>query len=71
MQIQYIADTIKMPMFDFKCSSCGTVQERIVKLEDDAPACKKCGGETEKQISGGIGVKFKGPGFHVNDYYCK
>ena len=71
MQVQYFVGTKTMPMFDFKCSSCGIVQERIVKLDEPAPACKKCGSDTEKQLAGGMSVKFKGPGFHVNDYYCK
>jgi len=38
-----------MPVFDFKCKSCGEVEEiRIQSTKDPNPPCKKCSTETER-----------------------
>jgi putative FmdB family regulatory protein len=43
-----------MPIYDFKCSNCGTVSEFRVQnnSEGDALTCPICGGQTmERQLS--------------------
>ncbi|HNY13484.1 MAG TPA: zinc ribbon domain-containing protein [Candidatus Wallbacteria bacterium] len=52
-----------MPIFEFKCSKCGTVFEKIQMKRDPNPACASCGSEkTDKMVSifgftGGEGAK--------------
>ncbi len=43
-----------MPMYEFACSHCGHVFEKIRRLSDEgAPLCPNCGStETQKKISG-------------------
>ena len=57
-----------MPIYEFKCDSCGTVTERLQKM-DDAPLkkCPKCGGKVEKIFSRSS-FQLKGSGWYVTDY---
>jgi putative FmdB family regulatory protein len=57
-----------MPLYEYKCSSCGETFEVIQKFSD-APVKvhKKCGGPVERLISPSA-LKFKGSGWYVNDY---
>jgi len=41
--------------------------ERLQGYSDPNPSCEKCGGELRKEVSQ-VSIKFKGSGFHVNDY---
>jgi putative FmdB family regulatory protein len=40
-----------MPIFDFKCGSCGTTTEELVKPSVKTIACVSCGNEATKQLS--------------------
>lgn len=41
-----------MPIFEYKCPSCGKMQEVLVKGGPaKAPACPGCGKQMEKQFS--------------------
>src|SRR4029078_5972779 len=57
-----------MPIYEFKCDSCGTVTERLQKM-DDAPLkkCPKCGGKVVKIFSRSS-FQLKGSGWYVTDY---
>lgn len=58
-----------MPIFDFKCASCGHVEE--VLQSGSAPAtksCPSCGKETfEKQVSASS-FHLKGSGWYKTDF---
>jgi len=45
---------VKMPIYEFKCKSCGTGFEQLTKISElDSVACPKCeSGEVEKLMSG-------------------
>lgn len=47
-----------MPIYAFKCPTCGTQKEEIVKMGTTKTTCEKCGGESEKQLS----MRFHGHG---------
>ncbi|MFN7992347.1 MAG: FmdB family zinc ribbon protein [Bryobacteraceae bacterium] len=57
-----------MPMYEYKCASCGTVFEVIQKFSDqplrEHPGC---GGVVERLISAPA-LQFKGTGWYVTDY---
>ncbi len=58
----------KMPLYEYRCQSCGAVFEVIQKFSD-APLTQHegCGGNVEKLISPAALV-FKGTGWYVTDY---
>jgi putative FmdB family regulatory protein len=57
-----------MPLYEYKCQSCGDVFEIIQKFSD-APLTVhgKCGGPVERLISVSA-LQFKGTGWYVTDY---
>ena len=53
-----------MPTYEYQCDKCG---HRFEKRQgfDDPPSkgCPECRGAVQRVISGGLGIRFKGPGF--------
>ena len=60
-----------MPLYEYRCTSCGHRFEKIQKI-NDAPetACPKCGGELVRPLTAPA-LQFKGAGWYVNDYAAK
>lgn len=60
-----------MPMYEYKCQSCGLVFEARQKFSD-APLteCRECGGVVEKMISQ-TGFALKGGGWYDQGYSDK
>ena len=57
-----------MPLYEYKCQSCGEVFEIIQKFSDTPLSVhEKCGGAVERLISTSA-LMFKGSGWYVNDY---
>src|SRR5882724_80576 len=57
-----------MPLYEYKCGSCGEVFEVIQKFSDQPLTVhEKCGGAVERLISTSA-LQFKGSGWYVNDY---
>ena len=57
-----------MPLYEYKCHSCGDVFEIIQKFSDEPLAVhESCGGPVERLISTSA-LQFKGSGWYVNDY---
>jgi putative FmdB family regulatory protein len=57
-----------MPLYEYKCESCGEVFEIIQKFSDTPLTVhQKCGGKVERLISTSA-LMFKGSGWYVNDY---
>lgn len=60
-----------MPLYEYKCKSCGSSFEIIQKVsETPLQKCIKCGGKLEKVISPPA-LQFKGNGWYVTDYAQK
>lgn len=57
-----------MPLYDYRCQTCGTVFEVRQKFED-APLTvhEGCGGVVERLLSTPA-LQFKGSGFYITDY---
>lgn len=50
-----------MPLFEFGCPSCETVEEHYLPLASSAdPNCERCGAATKRMISR-FGIVFTGP----------
>jgi putative FmdB family regulatory protein len=57
-----------MPVYEYRCKSCGETHEIEHGYNDDRPTkCPTCGGQLIR-VFHPIGVVFKGSGFHKNDY---
>ncbi len=57
-----------MPLYEYKCVSCGALFEKIRKFSDPPlTKCEKCGGKLEQLLSSPA-FQFKGTGFYVTDY---
>jgi putative FmdB family regulatory protein len=39
-----------MPTYDYRCRDCGTEFESFQRIGARAPACRACGGRTEKLL---------------------
>lgn len=60
-----------MPLYEYRCKKCGRKIEVIQKFSDQPlTRCEECGGELEKLFSAPA-IRFKGPGWYVNDYAGK
>ena len=57
-----------MPIYEYRCKSCGTLIEAIQKF-DDKPLrkCRECSGRLEKQISR-TSFQLKGGGWFAQGY---
>jgi putative FmdB family regulatory protein len=56
-----------MPMYEYKCESCGIGFERIQHFKDEPlKECPECGGSVRRLIQP-VGIIFKGSGFYITD----
>lgn len=61
----------KMPLYEYRCSSCGAVCEILQRADDPPPAaCGACGGPMKKRVSAPA-IQFKGNGWYITDYAHK
>ena len=62
-----------MPTYEYECGACGHRFEKFQSMTEKAikkcPECRKP--ESQRVISGGAGVLFKGSGFYQTDYRSK
>jgi putative FmdB family regulatory protein len=58
-----------MPTYEYKCPA-GHVFEKFYPTMTNSRRlkCPTCGKMAERQISGGVGLVFKGSGFYITDY---
>jgi len=66
-----------VPLYEYKCPTCGYEKEFLFEIDHHAPLCPTCcwnpyiNGEKEimvKLVSIPGRPKFKGPGFYETDY---
>lgn len=61
-----------MPTYDYECTQCKHKFHLIQSITSKPAArCPKCRSKSERLISGGAGIIFKGSGFYVTDYKRK
>ena len=60
-----------MPLYEYRCKSCGHTFEVIQKFSDRAlRKCSECSGPLEKLVSRSS-FQLKGGGWYINDYSSK
>src|SRR5258706_14586083 len=58
-----------MPTYEYKCPNGHLFEKTFPRISNQRFAkCPKCGKRSERQISGGAGLVFKGSGFYATDY---
>ena len=57
-----------MPTYEYRCPQ-GHEFEKFQRMTDPPEAeCPECGSASERMLSGGAGLLFKGEGFYITDY---
>ncbi|RLC33116.1 zinc ribbon domain-containing protein [Candidatus Woesebacteria bacterium] len=56
-----------MPIYEYKCTNCERVQEKMAKVGDAAPPCWICNKETIKVVSQSS-FSLKGRGWYKDGY---
>lgn len=58
-----------MPIYEYRCSSCGHQQEFLQKLSDPPHTrCTKCGEESFAKMVTAAGFQLKGSGWYATDF---
>jgi putative FmdB family regulatory protein len=56
-----------MPIYDYKCDSCGRFEKAQRITEEALKECPECGGHVQRLISKNVGIVLKGGGFYSTD----
>ena len=58
-----------MPIYEYRCESCGHEQEVMQKMSD-APltTCPECNKDTYKKLISAAGFQLKGNGWYATDF---
>ena len=66
-----VGRVLEMPIYEYKCDSCGEIFELIQKFSDTPlKVHENCGGAVERLLSAAA-LQFKGSGWYVTDYAGK
>ncbi|MCK9525850.1 MAG: zinc ribbon domain-containing protein [Limnochordia bacterium] len=56
-----------MPIYEYKCTTCGRFEQKQSIKDSPLVHCPTCDGPVQRLISKSVGIVFKGSGFYVND----
>jgi putative FmdB family regulatory protein len=63
------AETEAMPIYEYRCESCGHQQEFLQKVSDPPlTVCTKCGKPTFTKMVTAAGFQLKGSGWYATDF---
>lgn len=58
-----------MPIYEYRCSSCGSENEHLQKLSDAPIAvCPACGSDSYIKLISAAGFQLKGSGWYATDF---
>jgi putative FmdB family regulatory protein len=58
-----------MPIYAYKCSSCGHAEDVLQKVSDAPPkSCPQCGAETYSKQLTAAGFQLRGSGWYATDF---
>ncbi len=69
MRARFRSFEVSMPIYTYRCESCGVQFERNQKFSD-APLtrCPECGKKSLRKVYTPVGIVFKGSGFYATDH---
>ncbi len=58
-----------MPIYEYRCDSCGIQKEHLQKLSDPVlTTCPDCGAESYSKLLSAAGFQLKGSGWYATDF---
>ncbi len=58
-----------MPIYEYRCQSCGNVIEKLQRMNDPAPTdCPECGKPDLRRKISAAGFRLKGAGWYETDF---
>lgn len=58
-----------MPIYEYRCESCGHELERLQKMSDDPlKDCPECGASALRKVISPVGFRLKGSGWYETDF---
>lgn len=58
-----------MPIYEYRCDSCGHQKEHLQKMSDPAlTTCPACGQESYGKLLSAAGFQLKGSGWYATDF---
>lgn len=58
-----------MPIYEYRCDSCGFQKEHLQKLSDPLlTTCPECGQESYSKLLSAAGFQLKGSGWYATDF---
>ena len=58
-----------MPIYEYRCSSCGFQKEYLQKLSDPVlTVCPECSKQTFSKMLSAVGFQLKGDGWYATDF---
>lgn len=60
-----------MPIYEYRCESCGNDFEKMVKLDAPLPACPSCGAAQTRKLVSASSFHLKGGGWYKDHYGLK
>ena len=58
-----------MPIYEYRCNSCGFQKEFLQKLSDDPiRTCPECGKKSFDKLLSAAGFQLKGSGWYATDF---
>lgn len=58
-----------MPIYEYRCDSCGSQKEHLQKMSDpQLTTCPACGQESYNKLLSAAGFQLKGNGWYATDF---
>ena len=58
-----------MPIYEYRCDSCGSQKEHLQKMSDpQLTTCPACGQESYSKMLSAAGFQLKGSGWYATDF---
>ncbi|NMG76342.1 FmdB family zinc ribbon protein [Aromatoleum diolicum] len=58
-----------MPIYEYRCDSCGFQKEHIQKMSDDPlKTCPSCNTDSYQKLLSAAGFQLKGTGWYATDF---
>lgn len=60
-----------MPIYEFRCTACGAVFDKMMKISDPTPVCAECGHTEVQKLVSTTSFILKGGGWYKDHYGLK
>ena len=64
-------ESVWMPIYEYRCSSCGQEFEKLIKIDAPSPPCSQCGSDDVTKLVSASSFVLKGSGWYSDHYGLK